>query len=391
MTRSRFHRDVMRCGALFLGLASIGCRDGVAPFSPVPIDADTGALRRLTFNTMPDVNPTWNATSDTVYYTARGFVDFPGLAHTMLRMAVEKGPTARLAPDAQPGNSGSIMLPVLSPDKSSFAYVSLPPMLGPTPCAEPVGQPYSCANTEPLLVPGSVRVRSVGARGAATADPGVTLPLPGVDPARALGVTDAVYVQRLFPFQKEYVDRSAMYFRPTWAPDSRRVAFSDGLMLRVWDTATNASAAIGNTADGVSPAWHPSGEQIAFARLLRGDSLRFNCNCTEIGSSTPIQHQRWTYTVSKRVITLINADGTGAMELTQGEEPAWSPDGNSLYFVRDNQIYRIARAGGAPVLIARTLGARTPSVSPDGKWLAFARPTFHDEDPDIWILRIDPQ
>ena len=65
-----------------------------------------------------------------------------------------------------------------------------------------------------------------------------------------------------------------------------------------------------NTAGGRSPAWSPDGSQLAFGR-----------------SDKPGQTDIW----------LINPDGSGATNLTQGNAafattPAWSPDGSRLVF-----------------------------------------------------------
>jgi Tol biopolymer transport system component len=93
--------------------------------------------------------------------------------------------------------------------------------------------------------------------------------------------------------------------------------------------------------------------------------------------------------VSRHAITLIAPDGSNSVELTDGDEPAWSPDGSTLYYSRDAQIYRIPAAGGAPQLVANTLGGRTPAVSPDGRWLAFSRTLSDSIKTDIWILDLN--
>lgn len=100
---------------------------------------------------------------------------------------------------------------------------------------------------------------------------------------------------------------------PTWSPDGTQLAF-DGWEFRPNGADTNyiyvmnadgsGAHRLPNTAGGRSPAWSPDGSEIAFGR---GD------------------------------IWLINPDGSGATNLTQGNgafamTPAWSPDGSRLVF-----------------------------------------------------------
>ena len=57
-------------------------------------------------------------------------------------------------------------------------------------------------------------------------------------------------------------------------------------------------------------------------------------------------------------------------------EPAFSPDGASIYFVSDRggspQIYRMSASGGAATRVSYSGNyAISPAVSPDGRWLAY--------------------
>ena len=103
---------------------------------------------------------------------------------------------------------------------------------------------------------------------------------------------------------------------PTWSPDGTQLAFgavglSDSSYIYVMNADGSGAHSLRNTATagGGSPAWSPDGSQLAFVRL--GD------------------------------IWLINLDGSGATNLTQGNDgyvadgyvaPAWSPDGSRLVF-----------------------------------------------------------
>ena len=77
---------------------------------------------------------------------------------------------------------------------------------------------------------------------------------------------------------------------------------------------------------------------------------------------------------------LIGADGQGLKRVTQSAaidtEAAWSPDGNTLYFVSDRggapQIYRTPVAGGqaSRVTFAGSYNI-SPAISPDGRYMAY--------------------
>jgi eukaryotic-like serine/threonine-protein kinase len=78
-------------------------------------------------------------------------------------------------------------------------------------------------------------------------------------------------------------------------------------------------------------------------------------------------------------IWISDVHGGAAVQLTEDpaidKSPAWLPDGSALLFESDrggsSGIWKVPRLGGSAVLVVAD--ARSPAVSPDGKWLAFAR------------------
>lgn len=102
-------------------------------------------------------------------------------------------------------------------------------------------------------------------------------------------------------------------------------------------------------------------------------------------------------------VWLIDADGSNAAAVTaaglsdQAFYPSWYPDGNALAVMdaQDLVIKRIDLTGGVAIPVSRHDQVMTgmPSVSPDGKWIAFAGQENHGQPYDqtknsIWL--VDP-
>ena len=75
-------------------------------------------------------------------------------------------------------------------------------------------------------------------------------------------------------------------------------------------------------------------------------------------------------------IYVVNADGSGLRRLTDGMDPAWSPDGRKVAFARwrdPRGIYVIDEDGSNETLLFGWSQAKAPAWSPDGSHIVFTR------------------
>ncbi|MFN2415596.1 MAG: winged helix-turn-helix domain-containing protein [Pyrinomonadaceae bacterium] len=95
-------------------------------------------------------------------------------------------------------------------------------------------------------------------------------------------------------------------------------------------------------------------------------------------------------------IWVMNADGTGAKQLTVGARsnygPSVSPDGRRVVFVSNRaggafNIWRMDPDGSNPVRLTSGRGENFPHVTPDGRSVVYA--TVGGEDSAVWKVSID--
>lgn len=119
---------------------------------------------------------------------------------------------------------------------------------------------------------------------------------------------------------------------PDVSPDGSTIASArSGPFAGIWTMNPDGSglAAVPNTDDGISPAWSPGGERIAFTK-------------------------GWG---PQKELFVVDADGTGLLQLTfngvRDAAPDWSPDGRSLVFHR----YNVAESASAIMVLNLGTGA----------------------------------
>jgi Tol biopolymer transport system component len=118
-----------------------------------------------------------------------------------------------------------------------------------------------------------------------------------------------------------------------------------------------------------NPRWSPDGAQVAFSS-----------NRAHYEGRSPEQGQ------PDLDLYVVNADGTGRRRVTSAPanetDPSWAPDGKSLVFTSDadsrGDLYRVWLADGRVDRLTRHFVGRAimPSVSPDGRKVAFAAQTL---------------
>lgn len=124
-------------------------------------------------------------------------------------------------------------------------------------------------------------------------------------------------------------DPRAMFGDPSVSPDGRRLLRAEaGAYHRPWrivvspvDDGVKRTFLTGVNMAAYAPAWSPDGRRIAFTGCREGDD-------------------GWQ-------VYLMSADGGGMVRVAKGRNPAFAPDGATLYYDRDGRIWSIEIGGEA--------------------------------------------
>jgi hypothetical protein len=313
------------------------------------------------------------------------------------RIPVEGGIAEPVLPVLQRG--GSVVLSYLvSSSDGRFAAFTLLPLAGTSLC----GGVSECdtdtlLHVPPRLAEGFIRVRDPAAAGAVGDDPLIAVEFAGrrFDTSENPSGLSGVWRVDQHPFQVQFGATGRVPDRISWAPGGQRLVFSDGLALHIWNPTTGAIDEIPNSADATNPAWSPTGEWIAFERATRGELREETCehrapSTVDTGSLFCVERRR-SWTPGTRTLALIRPDGSDLRPLPAGTRPAWAPDGERVYYESGREIWSVGIDGSGAAAVPNTEQGFEPAVSPDGELLAFVRVDPLDPSAsDIWIVEAAP-
>ncbi|WP_263385343.1 Tol-Pal system beta propeller repeat protein TolB [Granulicella arctica] len=213
---------------------------------------------------------------------------------------------------------------------------------------------------------------------------------------------------------------------PRVSPDNSRVAFSTlgkyGFQIQMYSLLLNRTVAFSSTGGtNLSPAWAPSGREIAFSSSRSGDPDIWITDATG-GLSRRVTSFKGpdvspTYNpktgaqiawISGRTglpqLYIMETDGSGIQRMTDGgyaTSPSWSPNGQFVAFAWDRK-YGPGAPGGQDIYVMEVAskkwiqlthdGGRCdfPSWSPDGRHIVYANSASgRPGDTKVWTMLAD--
>jgi Tol biopolymer transport system component/DNA-binding winged helix-turn-helix (wHTH) protein len=203
--------------------------------------------------------------------------------------------------------------------------------------------------------------------------------------------------------------------RPSFSPDGNQIAFAwdgekeDNQDIYVKQLGNESLRRLTtNPAADAKPCWSPDGRYIAFARELpEGVELYVipslggaERRIMQPSSSAMIDRYQiswspdsaWLAVSDQGSIFLVARDTGAKRKLTappaipNGDGyPAISPDGKTVAFFRNYDLYLVPTAGGEPkLLVSNTTRSKSPAWTPDGREILFLSTRSDDSSLSLW-------